>query len=1543
MGSDLAPSNAVSKGWDGTSYYAADGYTTAGWTITDGKVAQVTAATPAVTVTGIKSTDGIKVENGKVTIDATNLADGAEKVELTGDGYTLEISDVQIGAPEATVTTSWSDIVDNKATYTQTATTGEYWTKSEDGKSYVRTAEAAVSTDLFTIEGITSTSNINVASDTITLSAEVLPTDGSAVSVEGDYKLALGDNVTAAVETKKATLDNGLYTTAGVTTAGYKVVDNKISYFDKDVTEIKFNGLADTAVAASFTIDGDTIKIGKKAIPTDGTEVSVEGDYTLALVDGLPIAVETKKASLSEDKTTYTTAGVTVAGYKVADNKISYLSKDVTTIKFTGLSDKAKASQITIDDDNVITLAKKALGTNGAKISVTTKGYTLALDGLTEVINANKGAAEKASYYFATAGGAPEGYVATTGSDGKSYFVESDAKFAKAYAEYGINIKVIEGDATSYVTEAPEDYFNVTDKANGNYYTDKLTTNAALTNASISGDDLVIAAGKQKLTVAGAANDTVDVTANGVDYTASAGVLTNTQDKAVTITSAYDASEEFKASKNIKTISATSKVKDALTIDGSKTSGVEISGGKGADTLTGGKGADTLSGGNGNDSLKGGKGADTLDGGKGDDILTGGKGNDLFVYSAGNDTITDYTAGKDKISLDSAYTGFTFDNDDVILSFDAGSLTIKDAKGKKIYFADGTSQIFKNDPVVNGDTAILPETYDKDSYDVSENDVKNANAATTTTNISLIGDEEDNSLIGGAGDNLLTGNAGNDTLVGNAGNDTLNGGEGDDLLNGGEGSDTFVYSGGKDTIDNFNVAEDLIENTSGFTVAKELTVDDGYTLTFDDDNTLTISTLTGGETFDIKTGNQTHTYSKEYVTDNDASVTLYAGAASYKAADNIVSIDGSAAQAIEITGNANDNAITLGAEGGKVDGGKGKDTVIAGAGSDTIVISEGGDVIRNFDADNDKLSLGKFSASKITEAKYRAAATTFTVGSTTVQIDTLAKDAKVSFEEGGAMTSSGVISSQGKYSLFSTASGTYTGDDTIKVIDASAATKRVTLEAGTSGGTLTGGSGKDTFIYNGGKVVINNFEADEAINTGEYTILRDVNVSSSNVTLTVSNGEEEGTIELAGAKDKNIKLNNKDALFSVSGRIYNDTKNPTAVTLTSSSGSYNATTDPLGSAIETIDASASSRTIEITGNKRNNVIIGSDGGSTLDGKSGNTNTLKGGAGADTFIHNGGNNNVTEIKDYNLADGDRVSISAIASKRNIASTVANTKLSQGLIDGTLTVELADGSVMRINSTQFSSENSPTKQAAVNVVFSGQTNEITFGNDAIYSADSVTLMSAFNNKFDATTKFADTTSVAINASHVESKGSTLKLIGTDGADTILSGGGEKGSTTLQGGKGNDSLKGVEGIKDTFVYEAGDGNDVIVDFTSGEDTLQLKTKRSLESVSTIRGGLEFNMTDGGKVKIDGFSDKVFIKSDNKLYWFDDADGDGTSEWVTAKDSTTKAALKSIMKSGDYAVLDLEYANWSTTMSEAVTFGDRKGVYTSPKTASYFDRYKK
>ena len=87
----------------------------------------------------------------------------------------------------------------------------------------------------------------------------------------------------------------------------------------------------------------------------------------------------------------------------------------------------------------------------------------------------------------------------------------------------------------------------------------------------------------------------------------------------------------------------------------------------------------------------------------------------------------------------------------------------------------------------------------------------------------LSGGDNNDQLQGGVGDDTIEGDGGDDTLFGGEGNDFLFGGEGDDTLIGEEGRDRFIFglNHGNDVIQDFVVAEDVIEVTANFNIIQE--------------------------------------------------------------------------------------------------------------------------------------------------------------------------------------------------------------------------------------------------------------------------------------------------------------------------------------------------------------------------------------------------------------------------------------------------------------------------------------------------------------------------------------------------------------------------------------------------------------------------------------------------------------------------------------------------------------------------------------------------
>jgi len=190
------------------------------------------------------------------------------------------------------------------------------------------------------------------------------------------------------------------------------------------------------------------------------------------------------------------------------------------------------------------------------------------------------------------------------------------------------------------------------------------------------------------------------------------------------------------------------------------------------DASIGGVAVDT---GAGNDTIKVGDGAYNIDAGTGDDRIireAGTTADDANSVIDAGDGIDTYVAG----------SGLGADH-----TVDLAASRLDHAGNDR-----GDLLNFENVALENSAASVKGDSKD------------NTITARGTQDNSLSGGDGNDSIDGGGGNDNLHGDAGRDTLIGGDGNDTLDGGQDDDQLTGGDGDDVFVYSGGHDTITDFN-------------------------------------------------------------------------------------------------------------------------------------------------------------------------------------------------------------------------------------------------------------------------------------------------------------------------------------------------------------------------------------------------------------------------------------------------------------------------------------------------------------------------------------------------------------------------------------------------------------------------------------------------------------------------------------------------------------------------------------------------------------------
>ena len=354
LGSDVAVVD-VKNAWSLSGSTATYKQTaTAGYTLANNAITYSKAANKdLITVKGVKSKDGLKVNDNIVTVSKKALGTG--KVTISGTGYKLALnSDV----PIVRTTKDWN-LSGTTATYKQTATAG--YTLVNNSIVYSK----AASNNLVTVKGVKSKTGLTLNDKVVTVSKTSLGT--GKVTVSNGYTLKLGSDV-AVVDSKGSwTFKNKTATYKESATAGYTLADNSITYSKAaNKTLVTVKGVK---AKKGIALNGKVVTVSKAALGKN--KVTISNGYTLKL--GSDVTKSSTTTAWNLKGTTATYKQTTVAGYTLADNAINY-SKALNTTLVTVKGVKAKKG-LTLNG-KVVTVSKAALGTNKVTVS---KGYTLAL------------------------------------------------------------------------------------------------------------------------------------------------------------------------------------------------------------------------------------------------------------------------------------------------------------------------------------------------------------------------------------------------------------------------------------------------------------------------------------------------------------------------------------------------------------------------------------------------------------------------------------------------------------------------------------------------------------------------------------------------------------------------------------------------------------------------------------------------------------------------------------------------------------------------------------------------------------------------------------------------------------------------------------------------------------------------------------------------------------------------------------------------------------------------------------------------------------
>ena len=882
------------------------------WTL-NGRTANygIAGSDPIIKVSGVKSLEGISLNGSTVTVADSALE---QRPVTINKGYVLKLGEDV--TTKGSIPGSWS-IDGTSAIYKAAMTTAGYVLENNQ-ISYALESGGAT----FTVNGVQSAKGLALNNKIIMVGNEALNQTSVTVS-DNNYTLILADDVPLSTSVKASwelIANDAIYKDAA-TTAGYSLINNNISYTAGEGGD-------------TFTVSGvkslEGLSVNDKIVTVANAalnqkDITISAGYSLALGSDVE-EIQTKSGwlSLGNGNIAYQ-SNSTMAGYKLADNQISYVDsvEGDTLIEFSGIS---SFSTLDILDES-ITLAAQDFASDVAAVQGVIHNFEIAVDdysdkkftGTDKVDTINNHGS-----YIALDGGAGDDKINST----------------------GYKVTISGGDGNDTVTVSGDAGANNTYVYNNGDGDDILynfrrsdtlqilgTTDIA---EKVSGNDVIFTVDKGTLTLKDAAATDMTITLINAKeiisanrYTTAGIVRGNTIELSETLKKAYRQED------NISVVDGT-KVKGGAQIEGSGAGG----------TLTGGDGNDTLTSGRNNFEL------------------TGGKGNDTFIYNGGANVITDYSQkgslGADKIRIDGIFNteSYSIEGDDVVLSYGNDNvLTIKNGKDKEISFAGKKSEvkIYTDEGVSDGK---------KKFFELAASADGNFSAAKFSKMITV-----DGSKVSGAIN--LVGNKKANYILAGSGGSTLNGGKGKDSLVGGAGKDIFIYDkeSGNKVIQNYSYAQgDAISLASGVSVSQFTAKKTGVAIKAGS-NTITIDS----NIFSFMENDATKIYDNGKVTTADGkSVTLSAdskgkfevGSGNYRDCSNMSAE--LASKAVRLIGDGNGNSLTGGKgkdtlDGGNnadtLNGGKGDDSLWGGNGKDTFVYhaGEGNDTIGDYNFDDGDL------------------------------------------------------------------------------------------------------------------------------------------------------------------------------------------------------------------------------------------------------------------------------------------------------------------------------------------------------------------------------------------------------------------------------------------------------------------------------------------------------------------------------------------------------------------------------------------------------------
>ena len=1401
--------------FDGTTYKSSSN--TEGYTLADNKITYTAAIseTDLFTISGVKSTSGITISGKTVTVP--NSALNQEKVTITG-GYSLALAD---DVTKTSTTAAGWNMSGNTAVYKNSAISAGY--KLENNQiSYV----AASGGEKITVSGVKSLDGLSISGKTVTVTANSL--NKSDVTISNGYTLALQG--VAAPKYTNAHFDGTTYKSSS-NTEGYTLADNKITY-TAAITETDLFTISGVKSTSGIMISGNKVTVPNSAL-NQGT-VTITGGYILSLADDVTKTSTTADGwSFNGNTAVYKNSGV-VAGYKLANNQISYVSASggEILIKIDGVK---SADGISLSG-NTITVGAAALNNSNVTVS---NGYILSLatDAPTPQTTAAhwelngstatyKNTLTSASYSIVN-----NQIVYNAASGGETLITVEGVKSLKGLTLSGSTVKVaasalnkntvtvsngyilsLANDATTPQTTPAHWEINGTTATYKNTATSagySVINNQIVYNTENGGENLITVSGVKSL-------DSISLIGNTIMVGAAALNQNNvTVSNGYTLSLKNDVTTPQTATAHWEINGTTATYKSSSTSAGYSVVNNQIiynvaSGGENLITINGVKSLDGI-------YLNG----NTIT------VSNSSLNQENVTISNGYNLIPDYDVTISKNTAahwelngttatyknDLTTVGYQLSNNQLIYKPNSGGETLVTVNGVKSI--DGLT--------LTGNTIMIS---------AASLNKKNVTVSNNNYNLTLAGDVKLPETTEAHWE--LKGTTATYKNVSTTAGYKLNA-KNQIIYNAAGGGNDLIKITGVKSLDGLSLNGNIVKVKASSLNRSNVTISGDYKLALDGevDKPTTTKAWTFNKKDLVASYNQTTTAG--YTLAKNAKSISY----SSKSTKNLIKVNGvKSASGFTIKNKVvtvpkaafNKKTVTV-SDGYTLKLGKGTETPKTAAAdwvhSGTTAIYKSSSTSAGYSTSSDNKS--------ITYSPAIASSTLATITGVKANANPALKGNVFTLTKDNL--SSNKVSVNGKGYEFNFAKGNYAKteikgnkyDDQItnrgSNLSIVVGAGNDTVKALGSKTTVTGGKGNDFLVSNktGGNVfvyangdgndVISNFAANDKISIKSGTA--DVKSVGKDVIFTIGKGK----ITIKGGVGKTINYVDKNG----------ENTYPEARIITLTEG-YGKKTYTMNKEIRTLDASAVQRDLEITGNEFINKLIGGAGNDTLIGGKSN-DTLKGGDGSDVFVYANGDGNdvITDYTEDDMIRFTKGTAKVTSSDKDVIFTVGT---------GKLTVKNAKSKVVTYIDAKGKTNYYPAPK-----------------NSVIVNGGTVKILEEYASETFNVGNVKDGSKVEMIDAALVSR--DLKIVGNAQANVILGG---FGDDTIIGGKNNDTLQGGDG-KNVFVYANGDGNDVIVDYNTG-DKISLVSGAVISS--SVKGDDVVLKVGKNKITLNNGVDKVITAID-------------------------------------------------------------------------------